>query len=172
MSGPKCSPAGGRCSLRPIDTAGYAEGSPKFSPDGRYLAYCSNESGRLQVYVQAFPGPGPKVQVSADGGTDPAWRRDGRELFYRNGESMMAVPLTPGSTFSPGPPHELWKGSYSHGMSSSCGPPGLTSFNYDVTADGQRFLMIRDDDVARETARQIVLVQNWADELRRRFTRG
>jgi Tol biopolymer transport system component len=150
---------------QPLDSTKYAQGAPKFSPDGRWLAYCSNESGKPQVYVQAFPGPGPKTQVSIDGGTDPVWRRTGSELFYRNGESMMMVPVKSGPTFSAGRPQELWKGSYSHGMSSSCGGPGLTSSNYDVSADGQRFLMVRDDDVGSETSRQIVLVQSWASEL-------
>lgn len=161
-------PLEGERTPRPLDDTRYAQGSPKFSPDGRYIAYCSNESGRPQVYVQAFPAPGPKVQVSADGGTDPVWRRDGRELFYRNGESMMVAPVAATApTFSAGRPQELWRGAYSHGMSSSCGVAGLTSSNYDATADGQRFLMVKDDDVASETSRQIVLVQGWAEELNR-----
>jgi hypothetical protein len=112
------------------------------------------------------------VQVSADGGTDPVWRRTGGELFYRNGDSMMVVPVGTASTFSTGRPQELWKGAYSHGMSSSCGAPGLTSSNYDVTADGQRFLMIRDDDIESEISRQIVLVQGWAAELSRLSVRA
>jgi serine/threonine-protein kinase len=143
------------------------EGSSKFSPDGRWLAYCSNESGKPQVYVQAFPGPGPKIQVSNDGGTDPVWKRNGGELYYRNGDSMMAVAISTSPTFSGGRPLELWKGHYSHGMSSSCGPPGATSSNYDVTTDGKRFLMIKDDDQDRAVSRQIVVVLGWADELRR-----
>jgi Tol biopolymer transport system component len=107
---------------RRLDDTKYAEGSPKFSPDGRWLAYCSNESGTPQVYVQAFPGPGPKIQVSNDGGTDPVWKRTGSELFYRSGDSMMTVSVSTAPTFTPGRPQELWKGHYSHGMSSSCGP--------------------------------------------------
>jgi Tol biopolymer transport system component len=152
---------------RPLDDTKYAQGSPKFSPDGRWLAYCSNESGKAEVYVQAFPGPGAKIQVSNSGGTDPVWRRTGGELFYRNGDSIMAVPVSIAPTFSAGRPHELWKGHYSHGMSSSCGAPGLTSSNYDVSADGQHFLMIKDDDQDSSTAKQIVLVQGWADEVTR-----
>jgi serine/threonine protein kinase len=152
---------------RPLDDSRYAQGSPKFSPAGRYLAYCSNESGRSQVYVQAFPGPGPKVQVSSEGGTDPVWRRDGQELFYRNGHSMMVVSVVNGPTFTAGRPQQLWTASYSHGMSSSCGTPGLTSSNYDVTADGQRFLMVRDDDIEKESSREMILVQGWAGELSR-----
>jgi eukaryotic-like serine/threonine-protein kinase len=78
-------PLAGDRTPRPPDTTRYAQGSPKISPNGHWLAYCSNESGQPQVYVQAFPGPGAKIQVSADGGTDPVWRRTGEELFYRNG---------------------------------------------------------------------------------------
>jgi eukaryotic-like serine/threonine-protein kinase len=142
-------------------------GSAKFSPDGRWLAYCSNESGKPQVYVQAFPGPGPKIQVSTDGGTDPVWKRTGGELYYRNGDSMMMITVSTAAKFSAGRPEEFWAGHYSHGMSSSCGAPGATSSNYDVTADGKRFLMIKDDDQDRATSKEIVVVQGWADELSR-----
>ena len=151
---------------QPLDNTKYAQGSPKFSPDGRWLAYCSNESGKPQVYVQAFPGPGPKIQISNDGGTDPVWKRAGSELFYRNGDSMMAVAVSTAPNFSAGRPQELWKGHYSHGMSSSCGAPGLTSSNYDVTPDGQRFLMVKDED-QDITSKQIIVVQGWSDEIGR-----
>jgi eukaryotic-like serine/threonine-protein kinase len=152
---------------QPLDETKFAEGSPKVSPDGHWLAYCSSESGKPQVYVQAFPGPGAKIQVSNEGGTDPVWRRNGRELFYRNGDSMMAVDVLTASGFSAGRPQELWKGEYSHGMSSSCGQPGLTSSNYDVSPDGQHFLMIKDDDRDTAASSEVVLVQAWADELNR-----
>jgi eukaryotic-like serine/threonine-protein kinase len=115
------------------------------------------------VYVKAFPGPGAKTQVSTGGGTDPVWKRGGDELFYRDGDSMMAVPISLTSGFSAGHPQELWKGRFSHGMSSSCGPAGFSSSNYDVTADGQRFLMVKDDSQDRDTAKQIVVVLGWAD---------
>jgi serine/threonine protein kinase len=157
----------GNRSPQALDNSKYAEGSPKFSPDGRWLAYCSTESGKPQVYVQAVPGPGPKTQVSNDGGTDPVWKRSGDELFYRNGDSMMAVPVSTTSGFSAGHPQELWKGRYSHGMSSSCGPSGFSSSNYDVTGDGRRFLMIKDDDQDTARSTQIVVALGWADELNR-----
>ncbi len=152
---------------QPLDSTKYAQGSPKFSPDGHCLAYCSNESGRPEVYVQAVPRPGAKIQVSNDGGNDPVWRRDGGELFYRSGDRMMAVAVSTASGLSTGRPQELWKGHYSHGMSSSCGAPGLTSSNYDVTPDGRRFLMIEDADQDFNSSRQIVVVQGWANELSR-----
>lgn len=142
-------------------------GSAKFSPDGRWLAYCSNESGKAQVYVQAFPGPGAKIQVSIDGGTDPVWKRSNGELFYRNGDRMMAVHVATAPSLKVGRPDELWHGRYSHGMSSSCGAPGATSSNYDVTADGKRFLMIQDDAQDKIVSKQIIVVQGFADQLRR-----
>ena len=144
-----------------------AAGSPKFSPDGRWLAYCSNESKRPQVYVQAFPGPGAKIQVSSDGGTDPVWKRTGGELYFRSGDKMMAVTVSTTPTFTAGHPQVLWEGRYSHGMSTSCGPPGATSSNYDVTADGRRFLMVKDEAPDTALSKQIVVVLGWADELRR-----
>lgn len=142
-------------------------GSAKFSPDGRWLAYCSNETKRPQVYVEAFPGPGPKIQVSNDGGTDPVWKRTGGELYFRNGDKMMAVVVSTTPTFTAQHPRTLWEGRYSHGMSTSCGPPGATSSNYDVTADGQRFLMIKDEAPDTAVSKQIVVVLGWADEVNR-----
>ena len=151
---------------QPLDDTKFAQGSAKFSPDGRWLAYCTNESGRPQVYVKGFPA-GAKIQISNEGGNDPVWRRDGRELFYRNGDRMMAVPISAGDTFDAGRPQELWRGPYSHGMSSSCGAPGLSSSNYDVTPDGQRFLMIQDEDVATTSSDRVVIVLGFAQELAR-----
>jgi len=152
---------------RPFADIKAAAGSPKFSPDGRWLAYCSNETKKPQVYVQAFPGPGPKIQVSSDGGTDPVWKRTGGELYFRNGDKMMAVAVSTTPTFTSGHPQTLWEGHYSHGMSTSCGPPGATSSNYDASADGRRFLMIKDEAPDTAVSKQIVVVLGWADELNR-----
>jgi hypothetical protein len=80
---------------------------------------------------------------------------------------MISVPVSIGASASMGRPTELWKGPYSHGMSASCGAPGATSSNYDVTADGQRFLMVRDDDRASAPSREIVVALAWTDEVRR-----
>ena len=128
--------------------------------------YCSAESGRPEVYVQPWPGPGPKIQVSSDGGFDPVWSRDGKELFYRSGDKMMVVAVATRPTLSASRPKALWEGHYAVGMGSSCGMPGATSVSYDVTADAQRFLMVKDND-QDAISRRVVVVVNFAEELKR-----
>jgi len=108
---------------------------------------------------------------ASEGGDDPIWSRDGKELFYRNGDKMMAVPISLAGGFQAGKPRLLWEGQYSHGMSSSCGMPGATSANYDVTGDGQRFLMVKDQDQDAISTR-IVVVLNFAEELKRLTAAG
>jgi serine/threonine-protein kinase len=145
----------------------FDEASAKFSPDGAWVAYCSNRTGRSEVYVEPWPGPGMRVQLTSDGGMDPLFSRDGREIFYRNGDRMMAVQVSlAGGQFDHGPPTQLWTGHYSPGLSSSCGPPGVSSANYDVSADGRRFLMVKDEDDDAGSS-SIVVVLHWADELSR-----
>jgi len=143
----------------------FGEGSMKFSPDGRWVAYSSDESGQPEIYVQAFPGPGLKLQVSNEGGTDPIWRRSGGELYYRAGDKMMVVSVATSPRFQASAPRQLWEGAYSEGTASSCGMPGVSSSNYDVTADGQRFLMVRDEDQTAFSTR-IIVVLNWMSHVK------
>jgi serine/threonine-protein kinase len=135
----------------------FSEYAPRFSPDGRWLAYQSNESGGNDVYVQPFPGPGGKWQISAGGGFEPIWSRNGRELFYRIGDKMMAVDIETTPTFRAGTPRMLFE---QPGYSSS-------SRQYDVAPDGQRFLMLKLQRDAANTPPQIVVVKNWFEELKR-----
>jgi tRNA A-37 threonylcarbamoyl transferase component Bud32 len=158
-------PLDGSRQPQPIARTRFGEGSAKFSPDGRWIAYASMESGKSEVYVQPFPGPGPKVQISNAGGFDPVWQRSGGELYYRGDGKMMAVSITTSPEFRASAPRELWTGTYSDGAGSSCGMPGVSSSNYDVSADGRRFLMVRDDDLS-VAGTQVVVVLNWAEELR------
>jgi Tol biopolymer transport system component len=154
-------PLEGDTKPRQIAQTKFGEGSMKFSPDGRWVAYSSDESGKPEIYVQAFPGPGRKEQISTGGGTDPVWRRSGGELYYRADDKMMAVSLTTHPTFAASAPRRLWEGAYSHGTGASCGMPGVSSSNYDVSADGERFLMVKDEDAAAY-ATKVVVVLNWA----------
>ena len=135
------------------------EGAPRFSPDGRWIAYVSDESGSPEIYVQPYPGPGGKWQISTSGGVEPLWNPNGRELFYRNGNQVMAVPITTAPAFTPGKPVVLFEGNY---LSSPFPATGVT---YD-TVDGQRFLMVKEwEDPTAVT--QINVVVNWFEELRR-----
>ncbi len=132
------------------------ESAPRFSPDGRWLAYGSNETGRLEVYVRPYPGPGKKWQVSTEGGTQPVWNSNGRELFYRSGSKMMAVEITRQPDFSLGNPRVLFQRDY------VIQAPAYPHPNYDVSPDGQRFLMIK------ESRPQLNVVLNWFEEVKRR----
>ncbi len=137
----------------------FNEHTPKLSPDDRWLAYVSNESGRDEIFVIRFP-TGGKWQISTEGGTEPMWSRDGRELFYRNREKMMAVDVSAGAE-SAGKPTLLFKGPY-----DLKDGPGAT--NYDVTPDGQGFVMIRTPRTLESSGTtQINLVLNWFEELKR-----
>ena len=131
-----------------------------FSPDGKWLAYVSTERGQLQVYVSPYPDPDVKWLVSgAEGGGEPVWSPDGSELFYRSGNKMMVVTVDTEPTFRVGKPEELFEGSYT----VSAINPGLLQY-YDISPDGQRFLMIKEEQTA---AAQINVVLNWFEELKR-----
>ena len=151
----------------PVAQSRFGEGSAKFSPDGRWVAYSSDESGRAEVYVQAFPGPGPKVQISNSGGTDPIWRRAGGELYYHNRTDMMAVSYTSSSRFRASAPKRLWGWQYSAGNGASCGMPGVSSSNYDVTPDGQRFLVVKEQAGSIDSTKAVVVL-NWSEQLKSR----
>ena len=148
-----------------VDTllaTGYNEGYPALSPDGRWLAYASDESGRQEVYVRAFPGMTAKVQVSQDGGSEPAWSRRGDELFYRSGGTteprLIAATVETGSTFRVARRQPLF---------------GIASYevatphtNYDVFPDGQSFAMVRQGRPGQ--AAEIVYAQGIPELVRRR----
>ena len=148
----------------------FAEESARFSPDGRWLAYMSNESGRYEIYVQPYPGPGGKWQISTDGGTEPQWNRNGRELFYRSGENgtkLMAVEITTEARFSAGKPKMLFEGQY---VLSAITRTSAMMRTYDVSPDGRRFLMIKEikEGERATSVTQINIVLNWTEELKQR----
>ena len=138
----------------------FNESAPQFSPDGHWLAYVSDESGRYEVYVQPYPGPGGKWQISTEGGTEPVWNRNGRELFYRSGDKMMAVDIATQPSFVAGKPTMLFEGPYL--------PAPGTSPNYGVSPDGQRFLMLKPGGQTGTAPTQINVVLNWFEELKQK----
>ena len=140
------------------------DGAPAFSPDGRWLAYASDESGRFEIYVQPYPGPGRKWQISAEGGTEPVWNRNGRELFYRSGNKMVVVDTITQPSFFAGRPRVLFEGQYQ--------PNPTMNPNYDVSPDGQRFLMVKPGPEQEQTPTQINVVLNWTEELKRLLSKG
>jgi len=146
---------------KPILTTPALESGAYISPDGQWLAYASDESGRPEIYVRPFPNVDDgRWQVSTDGGAEAAWSHDGNELYYRNGDRMMRVTVDITSTFSYGPPEVLFEGHYDTHRAR----------NYDVARDG-RFLMVKDVTPGdRTSARQhLMIVQNWDQELERIF---
>ena len=132
----------------------FHETNPMFSPDGKWIAYESDESGRNEIYLRSFPDSGIKRRVSTDGGTHAVWNPNGQELFYLNGDKLMTVDTDLLSEPVLGKPRELFS------------RPTLSSDRYDVSRGGQRFVMI-DEGEDEPPPKQLHLVQNWFDELNR-----
>jgi eukaryotic-like serine/threonine-protein kinase len=141
----------------PFLMTAFDESSPAFSPDGRWLAYVSDESGQSEVYVQPFPGPGAKWPISTGGGTDPVWSADGRELYFRRGDQVEAVAITTAPEFRAGKPQPLFESRYETSEGAR---------NYDVAPDGRSFVLIRSEGMAQPDQFNVVL--NWFAELRSR----
>ena len=114
--------------------------------------------------MQPFPGPGGKWQISTEGGTEPVWNPNGKELFYRSADKMMAVDIATQPSFTFGRPRMLFEGPYL--------PTPATSPNYGVSADGQRFLMLKPAEQAGAAPAKIVVVQNWFEELKQKVPTG
>jgi serine/threonine-protein kinase len=133
--------------------------APMFSPDGRWIAYVSDDTGSPEVYVQPFPGPGDRRRISARGGAEPRWSRDGREIFYREGRLLMAVPVDgSGERFEASEPQTLFETE-----SGDLTGIGAAAANYDVSLDGSRFLIIRRQNAIAATVIDVVL--NWPETL-------
>jgi len=134
----------------------FSKAGAQISPDGRWLAYSSNESGRTEIYVRGFAGQGGRTPISNDGGSEPRWARDGRTLYFRDGAQMMAVPVQTGQTFTPGTPRVLFEGSYAR--------LGWAQANYDVAPGGRGFLMIKGNSQGLPTS--IDVATHWFEQLR------
>ena len=141
----------------------FDEDQSAISPDGRWIAYQSNETGPGEIYVRPFPNfeDGGKWQISRDGGGNPFWGPDSNELFYRGGDRVIAVSVETEPIFSAGTPRVLFEGNY-----VALGPdfPG-----YGVSPDGQRFLMMKlvGSSGQESELNQFVIVENWFEELNR-----
>jgi serine/threonine-protein kinase len=147
----------GKDEPKPFRATSFVEGAPAFAPDGHAIAYIANETGRNEIYVQPFPGPGQRLTITSEGANEPVWPPNGRELFYRNGDAMMAVEVSTSPTLKVGAPRLLFEKHYE---------PSLALYpNYSVTSDGQRFVMVKRIDEGQSPA-QINVVINWFDELR------
>ncbi len=156
-------PLSGERAPRALLATPFNEAWPALSPDGRWLAYQSDESGQNEVYVRPFPGPGAKVLVSQDGGAEPVWSRDGHELFYRGfgqqGTPLVAVAVRAAPEFRVLSRTTLFDAADFEGASPHA--------NYDASPDGRSFVMVRQGPLS-----EMVLVQNWAEEARRRGAAG
>ena len=154
-------------------------GGGRFSPDGRWMAYVSDESGRNEVYLRSFPQAGPRIQISVEGGTSPVWSHNGRELFFRNGDQILSVSMTLGARdrgSSPtvkegsvaGKPQALFS---KYIADDGSGPAYNIIADYDVSPDGQRFVMPKYTVEARNPQNGIVIL-NWTEELKRKVVAG
>jgi eukaryotic-like serine/threonine-protein kinase len=137
----------------PLIDSGFDNHSPSLSPDGHWVAYVSNEAGRSEVYVRPFPGLGGKWQVSRDGGTEPRWSPTGQEIFFRSGDAMMTAAVQAGATFVPGEVREIFR------LVATSNP---VYANYDVTRDGNSFIMARATGTGTQTFKVLL---NWFDNL-------
>jgi Tol biopolymer transport system component len=143
--------------LKPL-IQGWVVRAAQFSPDGRWVAYASNESGSMEVYVAPFPSGNGKWQVSSGGGQEPRWRNDGKELFYLSRDSkIMAVPVSTGASFESGSPVVLFQTHRRQPISSQ------DIFSYDVSADGQRFLIATQVDESAAAPLSVLL--NWTSAM-------
>ena len=145
---------------KPLILAKWTVRNAQFSPDGRWIAYASNETGGMEIYVSPFLSANGKWQVSSAGGTEPRWRKDGKELFYLSAEGKMtAVAVTTGARFEAGSPVALFQTHRRQPVSSQ------DVFSYDVSGDGQRFLIATKVDETNAAPLSVLL--NWASEMQK-----
>ena len=153
-------PVGGSGEVRDVVASESSESHPAFSPNGRWLAYVSDRSGQNEIWVQRYP-EGAAVRVSNNGGSEPLWSVDGRELFYRQGDAVMTVAVDTDDEFSFTAPKLLFSGPYA--ASAGSGTRG-----YDVARDGRFLMILRGDEKRVVAPATIVVVQNFGEELKQR----
>ena len=156
--------ADGTGDVRPVVASGYRETDPALSPDGRWLAYVSDRTGREEIWVQGYPD-GVPVRVSSTGGYEPQWSADGRELFFRVLDAMMAVAVETGSEFSFNAPQRLFAGPYQQ-------RPALGTRGYAVARDGRFLMILPEAQSGASEPKSIVVVQNFTEEIKRATRSG
>jgi Tol biopolymer transport system component len=132
------------------------ESRPKFSPDGRWVAYFSNDTGRSEVYVRAYAGSAARYQVSTQGGGTPRWASDGREIFFRSGRSLWSAAVRMSPAFIAEPPQKLFEW-----------PEDILA-DYDVSPDGQHFVMVQNDPIELRPF-DLVVIPGWVEEMKSRL---
>jgi serine/threonine-protein kinase len=157
---------------QPFLTTPFPEGAPSFSPDGRWLAYASGESGSPEIYVQSYPPGGGKWQVSAGTGVEPRWAKSGQELFFRTNEGLMVAAVqTKGASFQADRARPLFTGSFLGGLAGMT-IPGYSFPDYDVTSDARRFVMFPGNAQQGFDVTSVNVVSGWFTELRRLAAAG
>jgi serine/threonine protein kinase/Tol biopolymer transport system component len=150
--------------VTPFLNSKFSEESPDLSSDGRWIAYSSDESKRDEVYVRPFPGPGMKQQVSSEGGIQPLWAKDGKQLFFRWQDQVWVVDVRTDGGFAASKPRLLFERP-GHAM-------GAPIRGYDLSLDGKRFLMVKFEQTKPTPVTEMMLVQNWFKELKRLVPTG
>jgi Tol biopolymer transport system component len=145
--------------VAPLLNSRFDEVFPEFSPDGRWMAYTSDESNRFEVYVSPLRGLGMKHQVSSEGGTEPLWERNGKQLFYRRGDQIWVADVQTDDGFSTSKPRMLFERT---GMRI-----GFPLRSWDVSPNGKRFLMVKLEERQPTPVTELIFVQNWFEELKR-----
>jgi len=141
---------------RPFLQTQFAEWGARFAPDGHWIAYTSDDSGRSEVYVRPYPGPGGKWQISTEGGEEPRWSRNGQELFYRNATKWMMARVHTATAFSAEKPQVMFEGNYIN----------VAGIEYDVAPDGRDFIMIEANE-PKSPPTELNVILNWFNDLNR-----
>ena len=142
----------------PFLASTFNERAPRLSPNGEWVAYVSDQANEDRIYVRALREGGEVFPISTGPGVEAVWSRDGRELFYRNGDQLWVVDVETEPGFRAGSPSMLFEAPYIHGNDGA-------NPNYDVSLDGQHFLMVQQSGSVDETP--VIVVQNWHEELKR-----
>jgi len=151
-------PVGGPGSEAPFLQTRFTEAGPRFSPNGRWIACSSDESGQNEIYVRPYPGPGDEHRISSKGGEHVLWSHDGKEIFYRDGPKFFSVAVTLTPEFKASPPQLLFEGPFEQ----------VPNQSYDVSPDGKRFVVLEAVDAQVAPLTHLNIVLNWFEDVKQR----